>query len=83
MIVSQDGFRELSIAGWTCACLSRILMNRESWRVDSKLNELAWAYLSLDDIGWNLEVDGILCVHENSAHQLILVGELLVVKLLI
>lgn len=39
--------------------------------------------MPLDDLRWNLKVDGILGVHSNTVHQLIFVGELLVVKMLL
>ncbi len=35
-------------------------MNRESRRVDSKLNELAGLYVPFDDIGWDMEALRIL-----------------------
>lgn len=39
--------------------------------------------MPLDDFGWDMEVVRILGVHGNTVHQLIFVGELLVVELLL
>jgi hypothetical protein len=39
--------------------------------------------MSLDDIGWNVEVLRVVSVHGDPVHQLISVGESLVVELLL
>ncbi|MEZ5949083.1 MAG: hypothetical protein R3C12_07690 [Planctomycetaceae bacterium] len=45
--------------------------------VDSEFNELTEPDVPLDNIGRDVEVAGVLGVHDNAAHQLVAVGELL------
>jgi hypothetical protein len=52
-------------------------------RVDSEFHKLAGPDVPLDDIGRDVEVVGVLGVHGDPVHQLVAVGEVLVVKLLL
>ena len=58
-------------------------MDRESWGVYPQFDELAGPDMPLDDWWWDMEVLWVLGVHGNTVHQLVLVGELLVVELLL
>ena len=58
-------------------------MDREPWGVYPQFDELAGPDMPLDDWWWDMEVLWVLGVHGNTVHQLVLVGELLVVELLL
>ncbi len=79
----QDGLGQFTVARRACAFLSSVFMDREPWGVDSEFHKLAGPDVPLDDVWWNVEVLRVLGVHGNTVHQLVLIGELLVVELLL
>lgn len=58
-------------------------MERQPRRVDAEFDELAGPDIPLDDLGWNVGVFGILGVHGDPVHQLVVVDVLLGIELLL
>ena len=79
----QDRLCQLTIAGGTVTFLWCIFVDREPWRIDSEFDELTGPDMPLDDIGRDVEVAGVLCVHGDPAHQLVAIGEVLGVELIL
>ena len=81
--MSEHRLRQLAMAGRAVTLRGCLFVDRKSRRVDTQFHELARSDMSLDDIGWDVEVFGILGVHGDSIHQLIAIGELLGVEQLL
>ena len=77
MVVPQDRLRHLAIAGWTSAFLGCVFVDRKPGRIDPEFNKLTGTHMPLNDIGRDVKVLGILGVHSNAIHQLVVVGKLL------
>ena len=77
----KNRIRHLTVTRGTRAFLCRVLVYRKPRGVDPEFDKIAWSNVPLDD-GWrDVEVLGILGVHVDTIHQLVVIRKLLRIEL--